>query len=103
MPVAEPDRLRVLFREDVIGSIDAGPQHARHAHAARRAVNVDLATAQIEALELCAGAANGNHLRMGGGVVGSQHLIMAFANDLAIFDYHRTEWTAESAKHAFSR
>src|SRR4029077_11851936 len=100
--VAETDGAGVVHRQDIIGAIDAGPKHARHTHAARSAVGIKLAAAQVERLELGACAPHRQQFGVRRRVVTRQHFIVRFADDDPVLDDHAAERAAMAGLHALT-
>src|SRR5258708_39002712 len=94
-------RIRTGIRK--INSRQPSPVDRSQAHGARLAGTIDLAAFQIESAEFLAGFANGEHFRVGGGIVRGSHLIRAFANDGAVFHDYRTERSAASRVDVINR
>ena len=98
--VPELDAGGVVAGDGEVDLADARPVDGPQAHGARLATGIDFAAGQIVGLQFPAGMPDGHDFGMGGGIVGLDDLVPAFADDGAILDYHSAERPAVAQRHA---
>ena len=78
----------------VINDFRARPVYEAHAHRARLAACIDFALVELKGLQLLAGGANSDDLRMRAGIIRRKHLVCALADDASILDHYGAKWSA---------
>lgn len=102
-PVVKAGAGGVFSRGGVVNLFRARPVDGRHAHRARFATGIDLATAEDEAVQRLAGGADGHDLAVCGGVIVGGDPVDATGDDLAVFHDDRAEGPAPPGLYVLFR
>ena len=103
LTVIEADLSGVLDAKSIINFMNSRPVDCAKAHGTRLPGGVNFAAIQRESAKSRAGITNGTYFTVSGGIMGSDDLVPALTDDLAVFDNHGTKWAASSLVHSLAR